>query len=55
MRLWTIKSRFLWVLKENIRARHFYEQFGFSLADECIEDSIGGKALREVRYIYSIR
>ncbi len=46
---------FLWVLEENIRARHFYERFGFSLADECIEDSIGGKALREVRYIYSIR
>lgn len=46
---------FLWVLEENIRARHFYERFGFSPADEYIEDNICGKDLREVRYIYSVR
>ncbi len=53
MRLWTIKSRFLWVLKENIRARHFYERLGFSLTDKFI-DNIGDKDLREVQYIYSV-
>ncbi len=40
MRLWTIKSRFLWVLKENIRARHFYERLGFSLTDKFIIISV---------------
>ncbi len=43
---------FLWVLEENIRARHFYEQFGFSPTDDFLVDSIGGKELREVLYIY---
>lgn len=43
---------FLWVLEENIRARYFYEQFGFLPTDDFINDNIGGKELREVRYIY---
>lgn len=42
---------FLWVLEENIRARRFYEQFGFSLTDDFFDDKIGGKLLRQVRYI----
>lgn len=46
---------FLWVLEENIRARFFYEHFGFSPTDDFIEDNIGGKDLRELRYIYSVR
>lgn len=46
------KNIFLWVLEENIRARHFYEQFGFSPTDDIINDNIGGKELREVRYVY---
>ncbi|MGN0413467.1 MAG: GNAT family N-acetyltransferase [Lachnospiraceae bacterium] len=48
------KNLFLWVLEDNIRARHFYEQFGFLQADDFLEDNIGGKDLREVRYIYSV-
>lgn len=43
---------FLWVLEENIRARYFYEQFGFLPTDDFLDDNIGGKELREVRYIY---
>lgn len=46
------KNVFLWVLEENIRARHFYEQFGFLLSDDYLDDNIGGKKLREVRYVY---
>lgn len=49
------KDIFLWVLEENIRARHFYEQFGFSPSDDFLNDNIGGRALREVRYIYRMR
>lgn len=46
---------FLWVLEENIRARHFYEQLGFSATTDFLEDNIGGKDLREIRYVYSVR
>jgi len=45
---------FLWVLEENVRARRFYERFGFSPAGEYLDDRIGGRALRELRYIYSV-
>lgn len=43
---------FLWCLEKNIRARHFYEHFGFTLSDDFLDDNIGGENLREVRYIY---
>ena len=46
---------FLWVLEENSRARHFYEQYGFSPTDDFLETEIGGEALREVRYIIQMR
>ena len=42
---------FLWVLEENERARRFYEQVGFSVTGDCLEDNIGGKDLREIRYV----
>ena len=43
---------FLWVLKENIRARRFYEQLGFLPTDDMLTDHIGGKDVSEIRYIY---
>ncbi len=43
---------FLWVLEENERARRFYERNGFVLTDSAIETEIGGKKLREIRYIF---
>ena len=46
---------FLWVLEENIRARDFYERFGFFPTDDFLDDNIGGKDLREVRYVYKNR
>ncbi|MCM1023804.1 MAG: GNAT family N-acetyltransferase [Prevotella sp.] len=46
---------FLWVLEENIRARNFYTKFGFVQTDDFLDDNIGGKNLREVRYIYKNR
>lgn len=45
---------FLWVLKENNRARRFYERFGFTETEDYLETHIGGKALREIRYRYRI-
>lgn len=46
------KNVFLWVLEESSRARKFYEKMGFTLADDYLDDNIGGKNLREIRYIY---
>lgn len=46
---------FLWVLEENIRARKFYTKLGFKLTDDSLVDNIGGKDLREVRYVYKNR
>ena len=42
---------FLWVLEENVRARRFYERNGFSCTGEYLGCRIGGKDLREVRYV----
>ena len=41
----------LWVLEENQRARKFYEKNGFLCADIFLNDTIGGKNLREVMYV----
>lgn len=46
---------FLWVLEENVRSRHFYEQFGFCQTNDFLNTNIGGKQLREVRYVYKSR
>lgn len=46
---------FLWVLEENHRARTFYEKNGFVQSDRSLEDTIGGKKLREIQYCYSIK
>ncbi len=43
---------FLWVLEGNKRARNFYECCGFLKTDDLLENNIGGKDLREVRYVY---
>ena len=43
---------FLWVLEENIRARRFYESFGFKCTTDYRIDNIGGKEVREVRYTF---
>ena len=47
-------SVFLWVLEENARARQFYENHGFVYSGEFLQDEIGGKLLRELRYCYTI-
>lgn len=45
---------YLWVLKQNQRARHFYEKnkWRCNENDECICE-IAGKQLTEIRYVYS--
>ena len=42
---------FLWVLEENNRARVLYEHYGFLKAEDVIEEKIGGKNIREIRYV----
>lgn len=46
------KEVFLWVLEGNIGARQFYENYGFEFDGDYIDDNIGGKELKEVRYVY---
>ena len=48
------KKLFLWVLEENNRARHFYERCGFLKAADVIEEKIGGKNVREIRYVRKV-
>lgn len=46
---------FLWVLEGNARARAFYERVGFIHSGEILEDEIGGRPLRELRYVKSLK
>lgn len=43
---------FLWVLDDNIAAKKFYEHLGFVQTEDYLNDTIGGKDLREVRFVY---
>lgn len=43
---------YLWVLEKNKNARQFYEKCGFIQTDRCLINSIGGKDLKEVQYVY---
>lgn len=43
----------LWVLKDNKRARKFYEKNGFEISGEEREIEVGGGKVYEVEYIYS--
>ncbi|MFQ9924060.1 MAG: N-acetyltransferase family protein [Beduini sp.] len=43
---------FLWVLEENRKARCFYEKIGFKPTDDYLNVEMGGKEVREIRYIY---
>ena len=43
---------FLWVLDDNITAKNFYEHLGFVQTEDYLDDTIGGKELRAVRFIY---
>lgn len=40
----------LWVLEDNHRARKFYEKNGFLCSGVSLEDTIGGKHVREILY-----
>lgn len=45
---------YLWVLEENLKARSFYEQNGFSSTTDKVQVEIDGKELQEMRYIYAV-
>lgn len=46
------KNMCLWVLKDNIRARKFYQKNGFIISGDEREIEIAGCNIREVEYIY---
>lgn len=45
---------YLWVLADNLRARRFYEQYGFQPNGLFLDISVGGKDLRELQYCYHV-
>lgn len=45
---------FLWTLDENVRAKNFYARAGFLPTEDYLHDNIGGKTLRELRFVYKI-
>jgi len=46
------ESLYLWVIKENIRARKFYESMGFEIeGGERINSKLTGCKLHEIRYV----
>lgn len=45
----------LWVLEDNLRARRFYEKAGFVSSKNYLNDTIGGKELREMQYYRSVK
>ena len=50
---WT--SLYLWVIKENNRARKLYESMGFKVeGNEKIDSSLAGCELHEIRYVKSL-
>lgn len=44
---------YLWVLKENQQARHFYEKNNFKCTEDEYSCKIMNKQLTDIRYIYS--
>ena len=49
-------SLHLWVIKENSRARYFYEKFGFELeGSERNSSNLTGHDLHEVKYIINLQ
>lgn len=45
---------YLWVLEDNMRARNFYEKYGFVPTSNRMPINIGGEDLIEMMYTYSV-
>lgn len=45
---------YLWTLEKNMRAKTFYEKFGFTQDGQKMTCEIGGEKLDEVRYVYQL-
>ncbi len=45
------RNCYLWVLKENLRARHFYEKIRFEWNQDELFSDIMGKQIVDVRYV----
>lgn len=45
----------LWVLRDNIRARHFYERMGWQLDGQTTDVTYGDVSLQALRYSISTR
>lgn len=50
--LGTYEGVYLWVLRENMRARAFYEKLGFVPTEDACLCDIDGKTLTDIRYVY---
>lgn len=50
----TYAGLYLWVLRENERAKAFYQKLGFCPTEEACLCEIDGKQLTDIRYVYHI-
>lgn len=50
----TYEGLYLWVLRENERAKAFYQKLGFCPTEEVCLCEIDGKQLTDIRYVYHI-
>ena len=54
MKIDGFQNCYLWVLKENMNARHFYEKNGFQCNQDIFNLEIMGKKLTDIRYVIDL-
>jgi GNAT superfamily N-acetyltransferase len=49
-----MRKAMLWVLRDNLRARHFYERLGWTPDERTVSQDYGGRQLEALCYRHSV-